>query len=277
VTTIAKVVVHKLLGVKISKTITFLVDFRIIRRAGLTHLLHTELEQVVVGLGAISAECLLKIRILVEVELDIKDIRASTTLLDTESLPVVQELAIIMVESLLKIRISVVIPISIKDHILRSDAGHGRNRKSVESHGGKKTLAFTLEAEVPGHLLGVEVSEPRISSLVNLRIESGAGLTELIHTILKEVVVSLGAISAESLLKIRILVEVELDIKDGRASTTLLDTESLPVIQELSLIMVESLLKIRVSVVIPLNIEDKIFNIDSTRTGDFRQIHYDLI
>jgi len=273
--TIGKVVLHELLTVQAHKTITSLIDLRIISGAGLTELLDTELEEVLVGsLVVVGTEGSLEIRIFAEVELKVEDFRAGTALLDTILMPVLVELGIVVVESILKIRILVVIEVGIEDQVLRvaSDGGVG---DSAEAHGSHETTAVTLVDEVPDHLTRREGVEPWVNSLVDLRVIERAGLTELVDTELEVVLVgSLVVVGTEGSLEIRVLAEVELEIKNGRAGTALLDTILMPVLVELGIIVVESSLKIRILVVIEIGIEDDLLHVHGGIGGNTSQHHF---
>jgi len=273
--TIGKVVLHKLETVHAHKTITSLIDLRIISGAGLTELLDTILEEVLVGsLVVVGTEGSLEIRIFAEVELKVEDFRAGTALLDTILMPVLVELGIVVVESILKIRILVVIEVGIEDQVLRvaSDGGVG---DSAEAHGSHETTAVTLVDEVPDHLTRREGVEPWVNSLVDLRVIERAGLTELVDTELEEVLVgSLVVVGTEGSLEIRVLAEVELEIKNGRAGTALLDTILMPVLVELGIIVVESSLKIRILVVIEIGIEDDLLHVHGGIGGNTSQHHF---
>jgi len=271
--TIAQVVLNELLWVHAHQAITSLVDLRIVGRAGLTHLVHTILEEVMIDLSEIPSEGSLKIGIVVKVELKIKNIRAGTTLLDTILMPVMVELGLIVMESSLKIRILVVIEISIEDHLL-GITGRSSIANLSEAHIGHQALREALVLEVPEELTRSKGIEPWVASLVNLRIVLRAGLTELIDTILEEVMEDLAVVPSKSLLKIRVLVEIELKVKDARASTTLLDTIFIPVMVELGIIMVESSLKIRILVVIEISIEHDLLHVHSTIRGNTSQHHF---
>jgi len=272
-TTIAKVVLKKLLTVHAHKTITRLVDLRIISGAGLTELLDTILEEVVVGLSVITTEGSLEVRIFAEVELKVEDFRAGTALLDTILVPVVEELGVVVVESILEIRILVVIEVGIEDHVLRiaSERGEG---DTAEAHGGHETCTVTLVEEVPDHLTRSEGVEPWVEALVSIGVVKRAGLTELIDTVLEEVVVGLSVITTESSLEIRVLAEVELKVKDGRACTALLDTELVPVLVEFGIVVVESILEVRILVVIEISIEDNLFHVHGSIRGNTSQHHF---
>jgi len=273
-TTIAKVVLKKLLTVHAHKTITRLVDLRIISGAGLTELLDTILEEVVVGLSVITTEGSLEVRIFAEVELKVEDFRAGTALLDTILMPVLVEFGIVVVESILEIRILVVIEVGIEDHLLgvASDGGEG---DSAEAHGGHETVAVTLVDEVPDHLTRRKAVEPWVDSLVDLRVIERAGLTELIDTELEEVLVgSLVVGGTEGSLEIGVLAEVELKIKNGRACTALLDTELVPVLVESGIVVVESILKIRILVVIEIGIKDDLLHVHGGIRGNTSQHHF---
>jgi len=113
--------------------------------------------------------------------------------------------------------------------------------------------------EVVKELLTIKASKT-ITSLVNLGIVEGAGLTELVDAVLEEVLVSLLVVVAESLLEVGILGKVVLEVKDKRAGTALLDTILMPVVVELASITVEGVLEIGILVVVELGIEDKVLN-----------------
>jgi len=100
-----------------------LIDLGVVGRARLTELVDAELEEVVVNLGVVIAKGLLEVRIVGQVEGQVKHVRAGTALLDTEGLPVVQELGVVVVEGVLQIRILVVIEVDIEHNILHV---HGR-------------------------------------------------------------------------------------------------------------------------------------------------------
>jgi hypothetical protein len=260
-TTIGEEVVKELMTITSSETITSLVDLGVPGRAGLTELLDTILEEVLVGtLVVVSTESLLEIRPLSKVELEVKDFRAGTALLDTILMPVMVELAIVVMESVLEVRILVVIEISIEDNFLQV-SGKRRVGNSGEAHVCHQALRITLVLEVPEGLTRSEVVEPWVASSVNLRVVLRAGLTELVDTILEEVMVNLGVVSTEGLLKIRVLAEVVLKVEDRGACTTLLDTILMPMVMELAIVMVESILEIRILVVIEVCIEDNIFHV----------------
>jgi len=273
--TIGKVVLHKLHAVHAHKTITSLIDLRIISGAGLTELLDTILEEVLVSsLVVVGTEGSLEVRIFAEVELKVEDFRAGTALLDTILMPVLVEFGIVVVESILEIRILVVIEVGIEDHLLgvASDGGEG---DTAEAHGGHETVAVTLVHEVPQHLTRRETVEPWVNSLVDLRIIERAGLTELIDTILEEVLVSsLVVVCTEGSLEIRVFAEVELKIKDSRAGTAFLDTILMPVLVELGIVVVESILEVRILVVIEVSIEDNLLHVHGGIGGNTSQHHF---
>jgi len=271
-TTIAHVVLKELLAVEGLETIASLIDLRIIGCAGLTELLDTILEEVLVELLVVSSESLLEVRISVEVELEIKNLRAGTALTDTILMPVLVETSIVMIEGLLEVRILVVIEVRIEDKILHvgtSSVGDGG-----EAHSGHQALRITLVLEVPEHLVRSKVGEPWVEALVGLRIIKSAGLTELLDTILEEVLVDLLVVSAESLLEVRISVEVELEIKNSRASTALTDTILMPVLVETSIVMIEGLLEVRISVVIEIRIEHNLLHVHGGIRGNTSQHHF---
>jgi len=272
-TTIVHVVLEELLTVHAHQAITSLIDLRVVSGAGLTHFLDTILKEVVVDTGVILTESLLKIRMLVKVELKIKNLRAGTAFLDTILMPVVVELTIIVMESILKIRILVVIEVSIENEVLHGTS-HGRVADTSKAHTSHQALRITLVLEVPEQLTSRKVSEPWVESLVHLGVVHGAGLTELVDTILKEVVVDTGVVLAESLLKIGVLLKVVLKVEDAGASTTFLDNILMPMVVELAIVMVESILKIRILVVIEICIEDNFFHVGQCRVRRYHIQHH---
>jgi len=274
--TIGHVVVDQLQGVKSLKTITLLVDLGVVGGAGLTHLVDSMTEEVLVGPGVIIAESLHEVGVVLKIELDIKNIRAGTALLDTVVLEVSAKLGIVVVEGVLEIRILVVIEVDIEDKILRSAGRHGRDSDGAEAHGGDHALSAAHVTIVPGELNRGERGEERIDSLVDLGVVGGAGLTHLLHTVTEEVLVGPGVIVAESLHEVGVVVEVEGKIKDVRASTALLDTVVLPVGEKLGIVVVESILEIRILVVVEVDIEDNFFHVDG-RFGRNTRDHFFLI
>jgi len=272
-TTIAKVVLKELLRAETHEAIASLVDLRIIGGAGLAHLLDTILEEVVVGLGVVLAESPLEVGVLGEVELKVEDLRAGTALLDTVLVPVVVEFSIVVVEGVLEVRILVVIEVGVEDKFV-DIANNATVVDGREAHSGHQTLRIALVLEVPEELAGREAGEPWVHVLVDLRVIDGAGLTELVDTVLEEVVVGLGVVLAESLLEIGVLAEVELEVKDGRACAALLDTVLVPVVVEFSIVVVESILKIRILVVIEIRIEHDLLHVHGTIRGNTSQHHF---
>jgi hypothetical protein len=122
---------------------------------------------------------------------------------------------------------------------------------------GPHVVETAIGEEVVKELLTIKGSKT-ITSLVNLGVVEGAGLTELVDAVLEEVLVSLLVVVAESLLEVGVLGKVVLEVKNKRASTALLDTILMPVVVELASITVEGVLEIRILVVVELGIEDKV-------------------
>jgi hypothetical protein len=261
VTAIGQEVVHELQGAETHETIASLVDLGVVDWAGVTELVDTVLEEVVVDLLVVLAESTLEIRVVLKVVLEIEDIRAGTALTDTVLVPVVMELAIVVVEGVLEVRILVVIEISIEDKILRI-AGHG-DRDGAEAHGGHHALLAAHVHVVPHELSGSKIGQEGIDGLVHVGVIGGAGLTQLVDTILEDMVVSLGVVRAESLLEVRVLAQVETKVKDVRACTALLDTILVPVLKKLGIVVVEGILEVRILVVIEISIEDHILGVAS--------------
>jgi hypothetical protein len=277
VTAIGQEVVHELQGAETHETIASLVDLGVVDRAGVTELVDTVLEEVVVDLLVVSAESTLEIRVVLKVVLEIEDIRAGTALADTVLVPVVMELAIVVVEGVLEVRILVVIEISIEDHILGVASGHGSNADGGEAHGGHQTLTLAHVLEVPEELTRSEVGEPGVDSLVDLRVVDRAGLTHLVDAVLEEVVVDLLEVPAESLLEIGVAIKVEGKIEDSRAGTALADTVLVPVVVELVVVVVEGVLEVRILVVIEISIEDNLLHVHGTirrNTSKHRHGHH---
>jgi len=271
--TVGKEVLKELKTVQANKTIALLVDPRIPGGAGLAHLVDSVLEEVIISLSIIRAESLLEIRILSKVEGEVKDIRACTALLDTILVPVLKKPGIVVVEGILEVRILVVIEISIEDKILRI-AGHG-DRDGAEAHGGHHALLAAHVHVVPHELSGSKIGQEGIDGLVHVGVIGGAGLTQLVDTILEDMVVSLGVVRAESLLEVRVLAQVETKVKDIRACTALLDTILVPVLKKLGIVVVEGILEVRILVVIEISIEDKILQSDgSSRRNTSKHGHH---
>jgi len=273
-TTIAHEVVDELQRAQTLKTETLLINSGVVGRARVTELVDSVLKEVVVGLGVVLAESLLEVRILVEVEGKVKNLRAGTALLDTIGLPVVQKLGVVVVEGVLQIRILVVIEICIEHHVLRSHGGHGSNRKSAEAHGGDHALRTAKVTIVPEQLTRAQSVQEGIHNLINLGVVGRARLTELVDAVLEEVLVGLGVILAESLLEIGIVAKVEGKVKHLRAGTALLDTIGLPVVQKLGIVVVESILQIRILVVIEVNIEHNILHVHGRVSRHTVQHHF---
>jgi len=269
---IAHVVLEELHGAETSQAITSLVDLRIVGGAGLTHLLQTVFEEVLVGLLVIRTESLLEVRVLAEVELEIKNLRAGTALTNTVLMPVLVETSIVVVESILEIRILVVIEVGVEDQLL--SVGNGAVLDSSEAHAGHQTLRITLVLEVPEELTRSEGREPWVAGLVDLRVIDRAGLTHLLQTVFEEVLVDLLVIRTESLLEVRVLFEVELEIKNARAGTALTNTVLMPVLVETSIVVVESILEIRILVVIEISIEHDLLHVHGTIGGNTSQHHF---
>jgi len=261
VTTEGHEVLHELDGSEALKTIALLINFRIIRGAGATILIDTILKDVVVVPGHIVTKGLLEIRILVTIVGKIKKIRACTTFLDTIGLPVVEELGIIMTKGSLEIRILVEIEVSIEHEFMRIRR-HCRSAKLSKAHVCNHALLATNIHVVPDKLKRSKAAQERITIFVNFRIISSTGVTPLLDTILKDVVVVPGHIVTKGLLEIRIRVTIVGKIKDFRACTTFLDTVSLPVVEEFAIIMTKGSLEIRILVEVEVSIEHKILSVD---------------
>jgi len=260
--TIGHVVVDQLQGVESLKAIALLVNLRVVGGAGLTHLVDSMTEEVLVGSGVVIAECLHEVGVVLKIELDIKNIRAGTALLDAVVLEVSAKLGIVVVECILEVGILVVIEVDIEDKILRSAGRHGRDSDGAEAHGGDHALGAAHVTIVPGELNRGERGEEGIHSLVDLGVVGGAGLTHLLHTMTEVVLVGSGVIIAECLHEVGVVVEVEGQIEDVRAGTALLDTVVLPVGEKLGIVVVECILEVRILVVVEVDIEDNIFHVD---------------
>jgi len=266
-------VVEQLHAIHALEAITSLIDLRVVGGAGLTHLLDSVTEEVLIGPRIVIAKGLHEVRVVLNVELEVKDVRAGTALLDTVVLPVSAELGIVVVESILKVRILVVIEVRIEDEIL-DITRHGGDSHGSEAHGGDHALRTAHVAEVPDELAGGEVGEEGIDSLIDLRVVGGAGLTHLLDSVTEVVLISLGVVSAKGLHEVRVVLNVELEVEDVRAGTALLDTVVLPVSAELGIVVVESILKVRILVVIEVRVEDDLLHIHGRIGRNTIQHHF---
>jgi len=259
-TTKEQVVLNDLQGFHTLEAIAFLISPGVESRAGLAQLLDTMTEVVIVNLLVVKSESTLEVRMILEVELQVENLRAGAALLDTVVVPVGLQLVIVVVESALKIRILVVVEIGIEDHVLRS-ANHGRKGNGPVVHGGRHSLTAAMHHVVPDKLSRSVRGKEGIGTLVGLRIESGAGLAQLLDTMTEVVIVDLLVVKSESPLEVRMILEVELQVENLRAGTALLDTVIVPVGLQLVIVVVESALKIRILVVVEIRVKDKFLHV----------------
>jgi len=122
-------------------------------------------------------------------------------------------------------------------------------------------VSATISHEVVDQLNWVQSLET-ITGLVHVRVIRGAGPTELIDSMVEEVLISLGVIAAKGLLQIRILGKIVLQVKHIRAGTALADAVVVPVLTQLLLVVVEGVLQVRILVVIEISIEHKVLRSD---------------